>query len=350
MMNASKHPEEGALPTVMGFGARRAIAALHKHRVPVAPLLEQAGLAPHDLENSQRLPAVGPSKLFEYAAEAINDGAFGLHLAEETDPREAGLLFYIASSAKDLGQALALFERYFRIVNEAVRLKVKRRREGAIAVDFSFGGLSRHRAHQNAEFGITVILNALRVVVGSRIRPTRVSFVHGRDSHLREFERFYGCPVEFAARVDELEFSKTTLALPLVTEDRYLLETLRPLCDEATKERDTKAGTLRSAVENEVRMLLPHGKTEKRNIAKRLGVSARTLSRRLAEEGTTYEDVVDELRRSLALQYLKDRGISFSQIAWLLGYEGATSFNHAFRRWTGRAPSVARQQSFTESQ
>jgi AraC-like DNA-binding protein len=349
MLNATEHLGEGALPTVMGFGARRAIAALHKHRVPVAPLLERAGLAPQDLENTRRLPAAAQSSLLEYAAEAIDDGAFGLHLAEQTDPREAGLLFYIASSAKDFEQALALFERYFRIVNEAVRLKVKRRRE-VIAVGVNFEGLSRHRAQQNAEFGVAVMLNALRVVVGRKIHPIRVTFAHGRNSHLRDFERFYGCPVEFGARSDQLEFSKAILALPLVTEDRYLLETLRPICDEAAKERDTKAGTLRSAVENEVQMLLPHGRTEKQNIAKRLGISARTLSRRLAEEGTTYEDVVDQLRRSLALQYLKDRGISLSQIAWLLGYEGATSFNHAFRRWTGRAPSVARRHSLTTSQ
>jgi AraC-like DNA-binding protein len=78
-------------------------------------------------------------------------------------------------------------------------------------------------------------------------------------------------------------------------------------------------------------------------------MSTRTLSRRLADEGTTYEDVVDQLRQSLALQYVKlqyvkERSLSLSQIAWLLGYEGAASFNHAFRRWTGQSPSAARNQ------
>jgi AraC-like DNA-binding protein len=73
-------------------------------------------------------------------------------------------------------------------------------------------------------------------------------------------------------------------------------------------------------------------------------MSTRTLSRRLAVEETTYEEVVDTLRRSLALQYLKEPGMSLSQIAWLLGYEGSTSFHHAFKRWTGRSPSVARNE------
>jgi AraC-like DNA-binding protein len=70
----------------------------------------------------------------------------------------------------------------------------------------------------------------------------------------------------------------------------------------------------------------------------------RTFSRRLADEGVTYEEVVDQLRRSIALQYIKEPSVSVSQIAWLLGYEGSTSFNHAFRPWTGQSPSTARNQ------
>jgi AraC-like DNA-binding protein len=141
-----------------------------------------------------------------------------------------------------------------------------------------------------------------------------------------------------------MSFSKETLALPLLTGDPYLLETLQPFCDEAARERRTASGSLRALVENEVQSLLSQGETQKQNIAKSLGLSARTLSRRLAEEGITYEEVVDQLRRSLALQYIKDPSISLGEMTWLLGYEGSTSFNHAFKRWTGHSPSAARQQ------
>ena len=73
-------------------------------------------------------------------------------------------------------------------------------------------------------------------------------------------------------------------------------------------------------------------------------MSERTLARKLADEGTTYEELVDQLRRSLAFQYLKAPSISLSQIAWLLGYEGSTSFSHAFAGWTGRSPSAVRKE------
>jgi AraC-like DNA-binding protein len=168
--------------------------------------------------------------------------------------------------------------------------------------------------------------------------------LRNRNSDLREFERFFGCPVEFGAPTTSIQISADALRLPLITADPKLLRVLRPYCDAAAKERNVKPGTLRSAVEAEVEKLLPDGKAKAENVAKVLALSLRTFARRLADEGTTYGDVVDQLRRSLATQYLKDPEMSLAQIAWLLGYEGSTSFNHAFKRWTGRSPSAARNQ------
>ena len=165
------------------------------------------------------------------------------------------------------------------------------------------------------------------------------------DANLPEFVRFFGWPAEFGRAVDQgaasdmLEFSNAAVTAPLLTADPKLLKALEPFCDMAAKER-TASDTVRALVEKEVEKLLPHGKAQKRTVARALGMSTRTFSRTLAVEGTTYEEVVDQLRRSLALQYLKEPGMSLSQIAWLLGYEGSTSFNHAFRRWTGSSPSV----------
>ena len=333
------------LPTVTGYATRCAAVALRKHNIPIEPLLERAGISRHAFDGRQRrISAAAQSAFLECAAEAQGDGAFGLHLAEAANPREAGLLFYVASAAKNLSEALGLVERYSRIVNEAVRLRQRRAPDGVV-VEFNFVGLSRHRARQNVEFGVTVIVKALREVVGRSISPTRVTFAHARNSHLREFERFYRCPVEFAASSDQLSFSKETLTLSLITQDPYLLEALQPLCEEAAKERRTAPGSLRSSVENEVQKLLPHGKAKRQAVAKALGMSTRTLSRRLADEDTTFDEVVDRLRQSLALRYIKERELSLSQIAWLVGYEGSTSLNHAFRRWTGRSPSAMRSET-----
>jgi hypothetical protein len=95
---------------------------------------------------------------------------------------------------------------------------------------------------------------------GRDFRPTQVGFTLAREPDAGEFERFFGCPVGFSGLADQFSLSNDTLAIPLVTRDQHLLETLQPLCDEAAKERNTAYGTLRSSVENEVQKLLPHGK------------------------------------------------------------------------------------------
>jgi AraC-like DNA-binding protein len=226
-------------------------------------------------------------------------------------------------------------------------MKLMRTREG-VAFQSEFVALPRHAVRQNAEFGMAVLLKALRELAGRNIHPSRVAFAHARNSNLPEFDRYFGCDVEFARAAmegtssDLFEFSNDVLAIPLITADVKLVRALAPFVEMAERERKTPAGSLCAAVENEVEKLLPHGKANAKAVAKALALSVRTLSRRLAEEGTTYAEVVDRLRRSLALQYLKEPGITLSEIAWLLGYQGSTSFNHAFKRWTGYSPTETR--------
>jgi Arabinose-binding domain of AraC transcription regulator, N-term/Biotin carboxylase C-terminal domain len=227
------------LPTATGFAARQAIAVLRKRNIEVAPLLRRVGLSEGDLDNRQRrISANAQAKLLECAAEALGDSAFGLHLAQQANLREAGVLFYVTSAARTLGETLPLYERYCRIVNEAVRVKPLRIQNGLI-VEINFVGLSRHHFRQNVEFVLAANLKGMRENVGRNIRPIGVTFAHPRNSNLPEFERFFGCPVEYGSASDQWSFSNETLAVPLVTGDPYLLETLQPFCDQAAKERNT---------------------------------------------------------------------------------------------------------------
>jgi AraC-like DNA-binding protein len=330
--------------TVTGFAVNCAIAALGKRNIAALPLLSRAGLAGYDFgEAKVRVPAIAQGEFLEYAAEAIGDAAFGLHLAEQADPREAGLLFYAASSAGTLGETLTLVLRYSHLVNQSLRLNSHSGPE-SVVLEFDLVGVSRQRVKHNTEFWVATIMKASRGITGREIRPITVAFPHVRNSELREFERVLRCPVEFGARTGRMAFSKETMALPLITHDPHLLETLRPFCDEAARSRHISVGSVRQAVENEVERQLPYGRASAASIGRALALSVRTLSRRLSAEGTTFAEVVDELRHSLALQYLKEPGFTSAQIAWFLGYESPTSFNHAFRRWTGRSPTAARNQ------
>ena len=150
------------LLTATGFAAREAIAMLRKHNIATAPLLLRAGLSEHGLaraaDGANGLPpcvsAIGQCKFLEYAAEAMNDSAFGLHLARQIDPRDVGMYFYAGSAARDPGEALALFSRYCRIVNEAFRLT---QRSADSAIVFEYVGLPRYAARHNMEYVVAAI-------------------------------------------------------------------------------------------------------------------------------------------------------------------------------------------------
>jgi AraC-like DNA-binding protein len=89
--------------------------------------------------------------------------------------------------------------------------------------------------------------------------------------------------------------------------------------------------------------LLPHGQANAHVVAKKLGMSERTLARRLAEERVTFIEVLQKVKASLASHYLEDDDIPISRIAWLLGFEEVSSFSHACRRWTGKSPRELRR-------
>lgn len=328
----------------IGFAIRPALTLLKRAGIEAQPLLVRAGLSEeHPCDGSlRRVPSAAQAKFLEYAAEALRDSALGLHLAAEGDPRTVGLAFYLGSAAKSLGEALELMTRYVSIADECARLNLIPQPDG-VALEYKFVGLSRHLIRQQAEFALAMAINAIRFASGREIRPVRVRFAHVRVSGLKDFVRFFGCPVEFNAASDHLTFSRETLALPLVTADPQLLLTLRPICEAEAGAPNKRAGFLRASVESEVQRLLPQGQASIEAVAKALGLSARTLSRNLATEGSAFTEIVDELRHTLALQYLKEPNLPLAQIAWLLGYGTAASFTHAFRRWAGRPPSAVRR-------
>ena len=178
------------LPTTTGFPARRAVAALRKHDIDPAPLLQRVGLSEQDLDNQEnRISSDAQARLLEFAADALHDPSLGFHLSTEVDPRELGLPFYVASAAKDLGEAIALLARYCRIINEAIRVQMTRR-SSDLLIEVHLVGVARFLAAQNAELAIAVILKSLRVITGRNVHPTKITLVHTRNSDFREFERF----------------------------------------------------------------------------------------------------------------------------------------------------------------
>ena len=331
----------GAIPTAAGTATRLAYERAQAAGIELEPLLKKAELTKQQVRDvDARISVQSQIKFLNLAASSLHDEFLGFHIGQQAELRNLGLLYYIAASSETLGEALRRVTRYGSMVNESVSVKYLEGKD--IRIVLNYVGVPRHLYRHQIEFGLTVLIRLLRKLTGLPVEPSRVSLVHRRPGNFSEFAAFLRCDIEFGAALDEVVFPASIADILGVSADPYLNKLLVANCEEALSRRSTKRSAFRSVVENAIAPLLPHGNAHASEIARRCGWSQRTLVRRLMSESLTFSEVLNDLRRDLAMQYLTDHGLSISQIAWLLGYHEVSAFTNAFKRWTGRTPREAR--------
>jgi AraC-like DNA-binding protein len=274
------------------------------------------------------------------AAIALKDDRLGFTLARDFDPRELGLLYYVMASSQTLGDALKRVARYSQTTNEAL---VVRYGEGnRLIISLSYSGVPRHSDRHQIEFCMFAVLRICRVLTGQNIVPQHFSIAHHRSEGTSEMARFVGTKVEFGADTDEFALNIDARGLPLIHSDPYLNDLLLKYCEAALADRRGDMSQFRTRVENAISSLLPHGRVLVEDVARSLGMSERTLARKLSDEGLNFTEILQQLRRDLAVRYLDDRKLHVSKIAWLLGFHEVSSFTHSFKRWTGKTPRQIR--------
>lgn len=334
----------GLLPNASGGITRLAYARANEAGIDVGSILKKAGLTLHQIEDSKaRIKVQDQISFLNLAANALQDDLLGFHLAKSFDLRELGLIHYVSASSEMLSIALQRTARYSSIINQGVSLKFVDGRN--VIIVFRYVGVSRHLDRHQIEFFMTALVRMCRQLTGRHVAPSHVSLTHWRDSTYSEFNEFFEADVEFGANADEVAFTPTIKQMPVVSADPYLNKHLVAYFEDAISRRQTNRASFVSSVENAIVPLLPHGKVRVSEIAHRLGLSQRTLARRLSLEGLTFSDVLESLRSDLAERYLAEEDLSISQIAWLLGYREVSALTHAFKRWTGKTPREARSRA-----
>jgi AraC-like DNA-binding protein len=341
--SSALNSEQGlsSIPMAQGGLSRLAIARLKSAGVPVAPLLKRVGLTPELIaEPQERLSVRSQIALLDEAAIALKDDCLGFTLARDHDPREIGLLYYVVASSRTLGEALKRLARYSRVTNEAL---VFGYREGnRLILNLGYAGIPRYSDKHQIEFCMFGLLRICRMLTGQNLVPQYFSISHHRSGVTSEMARFVGTKVEFGADSDEFALNLDARELPLVHSDPYLNDLLLKYCEAALANKRGDRSHMRARVENAISPLLPHGRVVVGDVARSLGMSQRTLARKLSDEGLNFTEILQQLRRDLATRYLDDRKLHVSKIAWLLGFHEVSAFTHAFKRWTGKTPSEMR--------
>jgi AraC-like DNA-binding protein len=330
------------VPTAAGTIMRLAYGRLREAQINVTPLLQKSGVTLAQIDDANtRVGVRNQINFLNLAAIELGDELLGFHLAQSFDLREIGFLYYVASSSETLTLALQRIARYTSTINEGVCIKYIDRKN--VTVAFDYVGVSRHKDRQQIEFFITALVLLCRKLAGLRIVP-RINFTHQSNDRYPELCDFFGDDVSFGALADEVTFAPSISAMPVISADPYLNKLLIAKFDAALSRRSANRKALQSSVENAIVPLLPHGTVKIGVIARMLGMSQRSLARRLSSEGHNFSELLDNLRADLAARYLADEDLSITQIAWLLGYQEVSALTHAYRRWTGSTPREARSQ------
>jgi AraC-like DNA-binding protein len=284
----------------------------------------------------ERVPHGVVIALLERAIDVTGDTDLGLHAVEAFNSEDFDVLDYAIASCETVGDAISTVNRYLRLLHDAAQLELDV--EGEIAV-WSFGVSGDLPWYpQCSDFVAGLLLYALRRAAGAQLGLREVRLRHPAPAQVSEYTRVFRAPVRFGAAEDALVFDSSTLGTRVETYDPALCRVMRQHA-EMLMQRLPPAPRFRDQVQALIRSQLESGQLNLEQVAKRLGVSERTLRRRLEHEETSYLELLEDVRCELALRWLSRSNRPIGEIAFVLGFSRTPSFYKAFRRWTGMTPA-----------
>ncbi len=299
-----------------------------------AALLARAALSEEDLTDPDRRIALELHlRLLERLPEFGDDAGLrvGVHLAH----RGLGVIGLAMEASRTVGDALALLQRYRALVLEEAVPRLAVDGDAVALTQVLPPRVARLRLPAESQAAATV--TTLRALADAALAPKRVCLPHAAPADPRPHAALFRCPIEWGAAEWKLVFPRTLLDRPLSRHNPALAAYLARRA-EALRMTLRDAGTVTEQVRRAIEVSLAQGEPALATIARRLGMSGRSLQRRLHGEATSFAAVLDEVRRVRAFERLADPALSVAEVAFLLGYAEPAAFNHAFKRWTAQTP------------
>ena len=330
--------------TVQAKAVEKIVNAAAAHGVQPGHLYDAVQLDPSVLlDPDNRIPFAQLVALYEKAAELTGDNDFGLHLGQSINPTAFDVVGYCALNSPTLGAAFARVARYHSIWTDGA-LFILETSNDTSAIVYSYIDPSIHETRQDAEVTLAIVTNLCRNIASAEFAPTSVEFQHDAPRDTNEHIKIFRCPIEFRASSNRLTFPTSFLSLPIAKADASLCALLDRHAEELLAKfppRDSLVDQVRSIITSELR----GGDPSLERIADQLSLTPRTLQRKLQELGTSHNELLDHMRRQLAMRYLREPEMAICEVAYLLGFSESSSFHRAFKRWTGVTPKEFRKRT-----
>ena len=300
---------------------------------PLDSILEEAGLGLERIGQPALLnPLDRHIRLLQLAAERCNCEEFTLELARRQDMAVFGALTILVMQAETVGQALLMFGRYIHYSVQAVELLVREENELIyFVVDTSFE--VANGSNQFWDHSVALLFSVMRMVCGPDWAPRSAFLSRPEPSRGDLYSRYFHAPVAFDSEFSGLVFRREALERPLSGSITAVPGELQRYL------RSRFAGDFLEQVRQVIHSLLPTRDCTSANVAQCIGLSQRTLQRKLQHQHTTFQQQLDQVRSELAVAYLQETQFSLTDICELLGFAESGVFTRSFRRWFGVTPS-----------
>lgn len=278
-------------------------------------------------------------EVYELADQYL-EAAFGLRQGQQLctdDYGTLGLSWKTCWRAKDV---LDRVERYMILVTDHGKMSILES-DGITSIKL-YRDAQRKGLEIANEASFVMLVGVIKEVSGKAIHPLKVDFKH-QSTSAAAFSGYFQCPVSFGQAEYSIDFKSTDLDIPTLKADRSLHQFLLERMDEEKKGIYANADRLLSEIHTLIEEALPSGIPSVIQVAEYLGMSARTLKRRLADKGITFRELVHQIQQEVAIELLKNSQKSMGEIAFLTGFSEQSAFNRAFKRWQGQAPADFRK-------
>jgi AraC-like DNA-binding protein len=330
---------------VMGYVtslfARKLVAAAGDG-VDAAAMLAGVGIDPEaPWDAGQMIPAARYYDMLERIAEQIDVTDLPVRTGASMRLDEYGALGLAFKAATTLGASYARIARYARLWTSVVEYELRPATGGTLFI-LHRAGERRLGMRLSNEATLASAVSIARQVCPAPLAPVEVLIRHPAPRSVAAHEDWFGCPVRFDAALDAILYADETLARPNILGDEGISQYLATHLDAQLSEI-TRPPALVAQAQAAIAQALSEGTPKMAEIARGLGLSARSFHRRLSAHGISFQGLTEDTRRDLAEGLLRDEGLSLAEIAFLTGFSEQSAFTRAFKRWAGKTPANYRK-------
>ena len=319
---------------------------LAEHGVTETQLIEDTGLEALDLSTAQFFNAQQSDEICGRAIALSGDRLLGVKLGMRLDMVSLGILGYALMTSATVGDVLKLLVRYKRALLPSMRIELIHG-EGSVELRSSAAHLPEAIEQFYKDALYAGLVTNLKVLTNNHVATAMLELNYGRPQDRAFYATLFGENIHFNSSRCGLTFDAECLAVPISTSDSVAQDVFRRECDRILA-NDNHAGRVSERVKEALLASRSEFPTSAA-VAQQMHMSESTLQRRLAKEGTRFQELLDQVRYRLALEYLQGTQLPVSEIAALLGYSNPANFRRSFKRWSATTPTHIRQSQLIQS-